>query len=119
MTILVLLGLTVVGFLILLDRKDSRASEAMQSILGAHRLELLGLLERSEREREAHRHEVAQLLQRIQAPQMAAIEHAQAQVTSDNDGLPPTDEQLAEEQQRAAALRQIDEIEADFAGRVL
>lgn len=117
---LVLLGLTVVGFLVLLDRRDKRAHETAL----AHRLEQAGMVGRLEtlvRDHAAfvadcqreHRLEVATLCQRIQAPEYAVVEHQQAQ-HGDEDPYPLTDRETAEAQeQRAAAIAEIERMERE------
>lgn len=64
-----------IAYLVLLDRRDTR--------------------DRSER---------AVLLQRIQAPEAAVYEHAAPMLPPDPEGLPMTDEQLAEQEERARVL---------------
>jgi hypothetical protein len=73
-----------VGYLILLDRRDKR--------------------ERAEREG---------LLQRIQAPAAAVAAHHVAQVGAvvDGDGLPMTDEEIAEQQEAARVVSLIENVE--------
>lgn len=66
----------------LLDRKDSRQLE----------------------EREASREELQVLLQRIQAPQAAVIEHSTRDYEPDDEPFPMSDEQLAEQEERARVL---------------
>lgn len=63
-----------------------------------------------------HDEQIGRLLQRIQAPEHAVIEHAQASLPPDEDALALTDEQMAE---RDEALRKVAEMEQDFAGRIL
>lgn len=63
-----------------------------------------------------HDEQVGRLLQRIQAPEMAVMQHAQPFVQPDGDGHALTDEQMAD---RDAALRKVEELERDFAGRLL
>ena len=72
MPVLVLLGLTVIGFLVLLDRQDLRHFE----LEAAHRLEVAGLVGRLEQAHAEAARERATLLQRIQAPEAAVQEHA-------------------------------------------
>lgn len=81
--------LTVAGFLTLLDRKDAR----------------------SKAERDADRDERQILLQRIQAPQSAVVEHSMRDVSEDGSGLPHTDEELAEQEERARVLSFIERVE--------
>lgn len=89
MTIALLIAaliLAIAGFLILLDRNASRA-----------RLE-----------REAERTERQVLLQRIQAPEAAVYEHAALDLPADPEPFPMSDEQLAEQEERARVLEFIE-----------
>lgn len=65
LAVLGLLALTITGFLILLDRKDARAS-----------VERGRVIDQFAAERAQHRRELQVLIQRIHAPEAAAIEHA-------------------------------------------
>ena len=97
---LALIGLTITGFLVLLDRKDHRFHRLLQE-----------KDERAqERERE-HRAEVAQLLQRIQAPEVAVVEHNQAQQLAPTVLHALTDEQAAEAEERARVIAEMERIE--------
>jgi hypothetical protein len=64
-----------VAYLVLLDRKDARDRDERQV-----------------------------LLQRIQAPESATYEHAVQQLPPDPSGMPPSDEQLAELEERERVL---------------
>lgn len=75
--------LAIAGFLVLLDRKDTR--------------------DRAERQ---------VLLQRIQAPEAAVYEHATQHQPADSDPFPMSDEQLAEQEERARALEFIERYES-------
>lgn len=79
------------GYLIAGDRKDKRVHD--------------------DREREYS--ERADLLQRIQAPQAAVIAHHAAAVppAPDGDGMPMTDEEIAERQAHADAISLIESVE--------
>lgn len=90
---LIFAGLALAGFLVLLDRKDKRTLETL------------------ERDREAHRAEVQTLLQRIQAPEIAVVEHQQATAVDENP-YPLTDEESAEAQdERARVIAEIERME--------
>lgn len=80
-----------IAYLIVGDRKDKRVHD----------------------DRERERAERADLLQRIQAPQAAVIAHHQATVpaAADGDGMPMSDEEIAEMQQRAEAISRIEAVE--------
>jgi hypothetical protein len=80
------LVLTITGFLALLDRKDARAKA----------------------ERDADREERQVLLQRIQAPEAAIVDHSMRNVPDDPDPFPMSDEQLAEQEERARVLQFIE-----------
>lgn len=58
----------------------------------------------------AHREDVAQLCQRIQAPDLAVLEHQQQNVP-DQPSMPLTDEQIAEQQELASVIAQMERIE--------
>jgi hypothetical protein len=83
---LIIVGLIAAGFLVLLDRKDARAKT----------------------EREAERVERQVLLQRIQAPDAAVYEHATRDLPADPEPFPMSDEQLAEQEERARVLEFIE-----------
>jgi hypothetical protein len=78
--------LTVTGFLVLLDRRDARAKL----------------------ERDSDRQERQVLLQRIQAPAAAVYEHSASQLPDDSSPYPLTDEELAEQEERARVLQFIE-----------
>jgi signal transduction histidine kinase len=59
---------------------------------------------------EAHREDVANLCQRIQAPEAAVIEHQQHNVP-DLPSMPLTDEQIAEQQELASVIERMERIE--------
>lgn len=80
-TLAAALILTIAGFLVLLDRKDGRAKL----------------------ERDADRAERADLLQRIQAPQLAVIDHAQRD--AEDDPMPVTDDEGLTDEEREAIER--------------
>ncbi len=94
-----LLALTILAFCVLLDRQDKRA----------HADRVLRD-QRNDDERTAHRLEVLGLLQRIQAPELAVVEHQQANV-QEAGSMPLTDAQIAEQQEMAAALQRIEAFE--------
>lgn len=115
-----LLCLIVVAFLVDRDRRDKRAHEQLL----AHRLETAGLTDRLGKQAAAHRAdmarlfddhraEVAQLCQRIQAPEHAIVEHAQ-QNAPDDRVWPLTDQEAAEERDKvAAAVAEIERMERE------
>jgi len=76
----ILLAVALVGFLAVLDRRDKRHHE----------------------EHQAHRLEIAGLVQRLQAPELAVAQYAQAQYepmerTAVSElGMPLSDEEIAE-----------------------
>lgn len=92
MTIAALLAALVavnIAYLLLLDRRDTR----------------------DRTERDADRAERQTLLQRIQAPQVAVVDHSQGLMTDDPTSLPFSDEELAERQAREAAVAFIEQFE--------
>lgn len=88
MTVLMAVALiaSIAGFLALLDRNAARAKA----------------------EREAERAERQVLLQRIQAPEAAVYEHATQHQPSDSEPFPMSDEQIAEQEERARVLEFIE-----------
>lgn len=108
---LALIGLTITGFLLVLDRKDqrqqaetSRLLERFEALVEAHRVELVGVFA-------SHREEVAVLCQRIQAPEVAVIEHNQAQQAPPSVQHAMTDEQAAEAEERARVIAEMERLE--------
>ena len=99
-----LLAFTILAFCVLLDRRDKRTHE-----------ERLERGKRADDERTAHRLEVVALLQRIQAPELAVLEHQQANA-QEPDSFPLTDEQLAERQEAAAFIQRLEQFENQNAG---
>jgi hypothetical protein len=103
-------ALIVIGFLVVLERQNKRHAQALEaertevSLLHvAHRQELVRLFQ-------AHREDVQVLCQRIQAPELAAVEHQQGRVM-EPDSHPLTDAQIAEQQEAAALIAQMERIE--------
>jgi hypothetical protein len=86
---LALLGLTITGFLVLLDRRDKRAHE----------------------DRQAHRLEVAGLCQRIQAPQVAAMDHSQGQQLEPPGVSHPLLDETAAKEEQARFAQELAEFE--------
>ena len=91
MTIALLAALVAVNiaYLVLMDRNDVRAQT----------------------ERDANREERQTLLQRIQAPEAAVYEHATRDLPDDSSPYPLTDEELAEQEERARVLQFIEQHE--------
>jgi hypothetical protein len=85
-TLTAALILTIAGFLVLLDRKDARGKQ----------------------ERDADRKERQTLLQRIQAPEAAVVDHSMRLVPDDPNPYPLSDEELAEQEERARVLQFIE-----------
>ena len=71
-----------IAYLVLMDRKDARDREERQT-----------------------------LLQRIQAPEAAVYEHATRDLPDDSSPYPLTDEELAEQEERARVLQFIEQHE--------
>lgn len=94
--------LLTVGFLILLDRKDARAAAERTRIL-----EQLGA------ERAGRRREVGDLLQRIQAPQLAVARHDVERAVDDPAGTPPVadEEWFAEHREHAEYIARVEALE--------
>ena len=83
------LAAVTIAYLILLDRKDARGKQ----------------------ERDADREERQTLLQRIQAPEAAVYERATRDLPQDPDPFPLTDEELAEQEERARVIAFIEQHE--------
>lgn len=110
MTFPLVTALIVIGFLVLLERQNKRHDLALK----AERTEV-GLLNVAHREElmrvfEAHREDVSVLCQRIQAPELAVVEHQQGRVR-EPDSHPLTDEQIAQEQEAAELIARMERIE--------
>lgn len=58
-----------------------------------------------------YREEIGALLQRIQAPEQAVYEHATRDLDDDPSGLPLSDEQLAEQEERERVVSFIERFE--------
>lgn len=82
--------LTVAAFLFLLDRRDAR----------------------DKTERAAEREERQTLLQRIQAPEAAIVDYSMRDLPSDPSPFPQSDEQIAEQEERARVLQFIERHES-------
>lgn len=97
---LVFASLVIAGFLLLSDRKDKRATEHTQA-----------LIDRMREQDTVHRTEVQSLLQRIQAPEIAVMQH-QMQNLPDENPYPLTDEESAEAQnERQRMIAELERIE--------
>lgn len=84
--------LHTLGFLLVLDRKDARASA-----------ERARTLDQIIEERVQHRRELQVLIQRIHAPEVAAVRHDAEQAQAEPAGAPPLlDEEFWREHQQAA-----------------
>lgn len=88
--LLIALVLIVLALVVLADRKDARVHT----------------------EREQDRQERQTLLQRIQAPQVAVVDHSQQQFSQDVTSFPLSDEEIAAQQERDAALAFIERFES-------
>jgi hypothetical protein len=111
------LALTVIGFLILADRQATRDQteraqcmhDAFHAVTDAHNQHRQDMLDMAG----AHRREVQTLLQRIQAPEHAVVEHAQAHI-QDEQPYPLSDEQSVEAQrERELALERMEQFERE------
>lgn len=103
----VALVLLVLACLWLLDRRDRRSIEAITTLAEAHRLQVTALLERQDREREAHRREIADLCTRLQHPEI--VIH-QPDPSQPDEEMPLSDEEMAE---RELMLERLEQIERD------
>jgi hypothetical protein len=94
-----LLAFTILAFAVLLNQQDKRAHE--DRVLRDAR---------NDEERAAHRLEVLGLLQRIQAPELAVIAHQEQGLST--EGSPPlSDAQMAEQQEAAELIAHMERIE--------
>lgn len=92
--IFLIAAVALIGAYIVLDRKDARAAA----------------------ERDRDRDERQTLLQRIQAPETAIIDHSAGYVTPDDDGRPLSDQEMAEmdvESRALAFLSQFSDVEGN------
>lgn len=87
--VVIALVIVIFGLLAVLDRQHSRAHEQSQ----------------------AHRLEVAGLCQRIQAPQVAVVDHSQAQHASEGMTHAMTDRQAAEAEEAARVIAEMERVE--------
>jgi hypothetical protein len=96
------------------DLSFARERERYEDALKAERTEI-ALLHVTHREQtaklfDAYREDVAQLCQRIQAPELAVVEHQQGRVR-EPDSHPLTDEQIAEQQEAAELIARMERVE--------
>lgn len=103
-----LILLAVMWFMLRLQRERSGelVRVAIDSNARAHEY-AQRLAELVEHERDARRDEIQMLLQRIQAPQQAVIDHAVRQTIPDPDGRPRTEEESARASDERVALQQV------------
>jgi hypothetical protein len=108
-------GLMYAVFVVVREREAIRHAEELK----AERTEisLLHVAHREQLDRllSAHREDVQALCQRIQAPEIAVLEHQQANAT-EPDSMPLTDEQLAAQQEQAAFIQRLEQFENENAG---
>lgn len=108
-----------VAYLLLLDRRDKRHTTSLDALNGlierearayreAQQQQTIAFLSVIERERDAKRDELQMLCQRIQAPEIAVIQHQQQGVPDENP-YPLTEEESVEAQEEK--MRLIAEIE--------
>lgn len=111
--LIALLAVALIGFLVVLDRKDQRSHAHALERDAAHRLEVAGLVERLTAQAGAHREEVGTLLQRIQAPDVAVVQHQQAVAGPPQAVWPLTDEESARQQSKVllSTIRELEEAE--------
>jgi rubrerythrin len=102
--------LNALALFLVIDRKDKRSQETMQTLLSASRLEVAGIVERLANQAEMHREEVQTLCQRIQAPEVAVMQHQIDTAGPPEATMPLTDEESAS-RYSAELLQRIREIE--------
>lgn len=109
------LVLVAVVYAVLTDHQNKRHLGMVSVLIGEHMKEVaaqrseIGLLHI------AHREDVARLCQRIQAPELAVIEH-QSQGPKEPDSMPLTDEQLARQQEEAEFIARVERMENEQIG---
>lgn len=109
---LILTGLTIVAFVVLLDRHSHRAWREREN----DRQERARLTNLTDQQATAHRAELQTLLQRIQAPDVAVVQHQQADATDDKS-YPLNEQEQAEAQDALrVAVAQIEAMEREGVG---
>lgn len=98
------------------SRRRDTENDAWRKLLAeqatTHREAVDGLVQVIERERDARRAETARLLQRIQAPEQAVVEHQVSQAMQYEMPQPPqTDEEFAEYREQSELIRQMEAAE--------
>lgn len=96
-----LLAALVLVVVVALDRQN-----------GAHSRTVALLLDKAETDRQTHAAQIASLLQRIQAPQAAVIEHATRGHEGPRDLDPLSDQETVEQQDIEMARLAVEAIEA-------
>lgn len=124
MALMILLGLALAGFLMVLDRRDKRSTEALGRLTDLLEREAKAYREASqqqtaafmaaiERERDAKRDEIQMLCQRIQAPQSAVIEHQIANAPEANPYPLSEEESVQAQDEKLRAIAEIERLERD------
>lgn len=95
-TLIITLNTAILGLLFyaILRHLTAQQDAHTAALTAAHEL----ALQRLTTQQDAHRQETQRLLQRIQAPQLAAIEHAQANTPPAETAYPLTEGESAEAQ---------------------
>lgn len=102
-----LVGVCVLGH-VFHDQAHRRLARSSERFLDA----LIAAGDRNQGNADAHRAEIQGLLQRIQAPHVAVAEHhAATSLPAESDGLPMTDEQVAELQERERIIKWMEAVE--------
>lgn len=102
------------------DRETTAAVERLAALADPQAV-AVRLVETVEREREARRDEIQTLLQRIQAPERAVIEHGEKHAPDDGAATYPLSEEETVQAQdaRLQALTAIEQLEREEAGSLL
>lgn len=120
--------LTSLAFLVMLDRRDKRSAAAIGELTAliereakayreAQQQATAAFLGALERERDAKRDELQTLCQRIQAPEVAVVQHQQQTLPVDESPWPLSERESVEAQEeRMAAIAAIERMEREGLG---
>lgn len=92
------------------DRAHKRATEAHEAVIASYRVEIAHLAERVSQERKEHRAEIQMLCQRIQAPEVAVMQH-QIETAGPPEQTYPLNDTEAAKRQEQEVLARIAEME--------
>jgi hypothetical protein len=116
LVVILTLGYLPAGWLVLRYLRERDQSDRLEraALEATHQSVVRDLLAQAAGDRDEHRKQIAGLCQRIQAPEVAVIQH-QAETAGPGEAIYPlTDEQSAEQQNALqAAIAEIERIEAE------